>query len=212
MVDVFNEVNEELKDEEFNRWIKKFGPKIIIVSVLLVLFTAARVIYNNHKQSVNESQTVIVSEVMELANEDKDSSAVIKSKIAELGSDHKLLSNFLLATNYVENDKLAEANTVYEEIIADKSISSEYKDVAKIYAVQNILNMENADLEKAESLLSSMLSKNNSFYYLAMEKKATIAVKKDEKEAAKDIFENLSNDYAAPESIRSRAERLKTLY
>ena len=209
MVDVFAEVNEELKDEEFNRWLKKFGPKIIVLSVLLIIFTAGRVIYSNNKLATNEKQTVILSELVDV---EEDALNVIKAGSQNLNASHKFLSDFLMAEAYIEEGNLVEANKVYETIISNGSVSQEYKDVATIYIVQNILNMDNGDLSKADKLIKPMLFKDNAFYYRAIEQKAFIEAKSGNTEEAKSILENLSSDYDAPSSVRARAEKFKTLY
>ncbi len=206
MVDVFEEVNEDLKNEEFALWLKKFAPRIIAISVLLVLFTAGRVIHTNYKSSVNQKQTAVLNAILDL-----DASEIEKN-LSELDRSHKFMADFLSAASYSNSGDLEKANEIYESIIDNNAVSSEYKEMAKIYVVQNILNMDNGDLDKAQSLIKTMSNKENAFYYIATEQNALIELKKDNVSEAKKIFEELSNDYDAPDTIRVRAEKLKTLY
>lgn len=208
MVDVFDEVNEDIKNEELNKCLKKYGPKVVIASILIVLFTAARVVYDNHKTSVNQKQTVIISDISSPGISAND----IIEQSADLDATHKFLSEFIIAAAHADAGELEKANVVYEKIISDASVSVEYKDLAKLYVSQNILNMEAGDLKKANSLIKSMLVKDNAFYYIAIEQKALIEAKMGNDEAAKSIFTDLSGDVNAPSEIKDRAEKLKTLY
>lgn len=208
MVDVFAEVNEDLKNDELNKCLKKYGPKVIIASVLIVLFTAASVVYSNYKSSVNQKQTVIINE---MSSPEMSADDIIKQSV-NLDASHKFLSDFIVAAAHAEAGELVEANAVYEEIISDAAVSEEYQDLAKLYISQNILNMEAGDLNKADNLIKPMLVKDNAFYYIAIEQKALIEAKLGNDEAAKNIFTEISGDESAPSEIKDRAEKLKTLY
>lgn len=202
MVDVFTEVDDELKNEEMNKWLKKFAPKVIALAIVVVLFTAGRVIYTNNKVAHNEEQTEILSEIINNKS----------SETMSLEGNHKLLADFAKAGNLVDDSKTEEANIIYKEIMSDKSVAKEYKDLASIYFVQNALNTEGADLKESHEVIKSFLDKESVYFYIASELNALIELKNGNTEIAKAIFTTLDNDYDAPEEIRNRAEKIRTLY
>jgi hypothetical protein len=202
MVDVFTEVDDELKNEEMNKWLKKFAPKVIALAIIVVLFTAGRVLYSNYEISHNEEQTEILSVVVNNNS----------SELMSLEGSHKLLANFAKAGDLVDEGKSEEANSIYKDIMNDKDIDKEYTDLASIYFVQNTLNQDGADLKEAHEVIKGFLNKESVYFYVASELNALIELKNDNVEIAKAIFTTLSNDYDAPEEIRSRAEKIRTLY
>jgi hypothetical protein len=219
MVDIFEEVNEELKNEEFSSWLKKYGPMIIILSIFVILFTIVRVLYDNHKNSVNIKQTDILSNIMnieEIKKDDNFQSVDISEKIEASAKDldlkHKFLAEFLQAAAFADAGKLKEANELYQNIIKNKFVSKEYKETAIVYFVQNELNRTDGNLIEAQKLIKPMLYKDNSFYYIVAEQNGLIEIKLGNNESAKNIFEALSNDEETPDDIKERAEKVKTLY
>lgn len=207
--DIFNEVDESVKEEEFAKWLKKYGPKLIALSLIVVLFTVGRVVYSNYKNSKNESQTVILNDIAYLKSDDVDQ---IKAKAQELDANHKFLADFMTAGAYAEKGELVEANKIYEEILKDRGVSEEYKRIASIYIAQNILNMNDGNLDRAKELISPMLNKEDSFYYIVMEYSSIIELKKGNIEEAKKILAELSDDVDAPSKIIERSAKLKTLF
>lgn len=205
MVDVFEEVNEDLKDDKFNKQLKKYGPILIILSVLIILFTAGKGIYSNNLNKTNEKQTILLNEMV--------NSEVVEAEklIASVDDSHKFLADFLLAGSYAKAGDLEESNKVYDELIKSNSVSSEYKDVARVYFVQNTLNMEAGDLSKAKQIIKPLLSEDNSFYYIALEQKAMLDYKAGDIDSAKKIFGELYLDESAPSEIKDRAEKITSV-
>jgi len=207
MVDVFKEVDEELKNDEFSKWLRKYGVLILVFALLLIIATAVNSVYKNNKSKLNSAQTEILEDMLKMTSSEE----IIKAS-KELDDSHRFLADFLVASKYTEAGEPQKAMDLYADIFNSKTLTKDYTDLARIYFVQNALNLEDTDLEEAKEILNPIIDNENDFYYVAMELNGIIAYKSGDKESAKTIFHNLSIDDNTPRSISVQSEKLETLY
>ena len=137
MADIFDEVSEELKQDQLVQMWKKYS-KYIISFVLFVIILISSyqgyVIWNENK--LNKSSEEFFKALENLENKEylKSSEIFLKSSL-EQSSGYKMLSLFGLAESNFKNGKIKEMISNYESIYENNNIDNYYKHLARILSV-----------------------------------------------------------------------------
>ncbi len=137
MADIFDEVSEELKQDQLVQMWKKYS-KYIISFVLFVIILISSyqgyVIWNEKK--LNKSSEEFFKALENLENKEylKSSEIFLKSSL-EQSSGYKMLSLFGLAESNFKNGKIKEMISNYESIYENNNIDNYYKHLARILSV-----------------------------------------------------------------------------
>ena len=137
MADIFDEVSEELKQDQLVQMWKKYS-KYIISFVLFVIILISSyqgyVIWNENK--LNKSSEEFFKALENLENKEylKSSEIFLKSSL-EQSSGYKMLSLFGLAESNFKSGKIKEMISNYESIYENNNIDNYYKHLARILSV-----------------------------------------------------------------------------
>ena len=137
MADIFDEVSEELKQDQLVQMWKKYS-KYIISFVLFVIILISSyqgyVIWNENK--LNKSSEEFFKALENLENKEylKSSEIFLKSSL-EQSSSYKMLSLFGLAESNFKSGKIKEMISNYESIYENNNIDNYYKHLARILSV-----------------------------------------------------------------------------
>jgi hypothetical protein len=137
MADIFDEVSEELKQDQLIQLWKKYSKFIITFFILLVLSVSTYKVYMIwNEKKLTESSEQFFSGLEKLDNKDFEKSAeIFLNSSLDQKDGYRVLSIFGLAHSNFENRKISEMVSNYQTIYEDKTIGNYYQDLARILSV-----------------------------------------------------------------------------
>lgn len=211
MADIFEEVDEELKEENFKKHWERYGQYVIAAAVLLVVGVAAFKFWQSYslEQKLEHAERYIAA--MRLDSEGKHAEAAgALAVLAEDAADgYAMIARFREAALRRKAGETAAAVDIYETLADDGSIKPLYRDLAVLLSV-----MTQADTGDADALAARLkpLAEGGPWRHTANEYLGLFALRKGDTAAARQSFEAVADDPEAPAGARQRAaELLQTL-
>ena len=168
MADIFDEVSEELKQDQLIQLWKKYSKFIIIFFILLVLSVSTYQVYMIwNEKKLTESSEQFFSGLEKLDNKDFEKSAeIFLNSSSEQKDGYRILSIFGLAHSNFENGKISEMVSNYQTIYEDKTIGNYYQDLARILSV---MKDKKSNFNELQERLKPILNSPSKLQLLAAE-------------------------------------------
>jgi len=212
--DIFREIDEELKQEDYVRLWKKYGNHITAVLVAILLVIGGVLLWNRYQADQREKASNRYAEAQSLAASGKkeDAAALFASIAEQMGGGYHALSELQRASLRASSGDEAGAIAIYDTIAADPAIDRPLRDLATVLSVLHALDMPRPDLPALDGRLAPLDVADAPWRHSARELRAMLAQKGGDTARAKQLYTQLSDDVDAPEGIRARAaEMLGTL-
>jgi hypothetical protein len=196
------EVDEDLRD--------RFGVFIIATAVIIVAATAGYRGWSYYKEQAAQSAGDAFMEALQLAEDGEDAESLKGFQAIADGSHegYAALARFRIATE-LANEGNVEAAVAEFDQIADTTKSEELKSLAQLRA--GLLLVDNGTLEDVQSRLAVLSNPNSQWRHSAREYIALAAYRAGDLETATTSLDLILEDPESLQSIRSRAQILKTL-
>jgi hypothetical protein len=205
--EIFREIDEELRRENYARLWKRFGPYIIGVVVLAFVATGVFVAWRGYEARQRAAEGERFQVALGLLQAGKTSAAANAfADLAQSGGGGAVLAR--LETAAIENHegKAADAIRQYGRIAGDESVDRAYRDLAIVLAAQDTL--VKGDPHKVIDLLRPLASASGPWQPSALELTALAQLKTGDRKAAHATYQHLADDLAAPPGMRSRAAEM----
>jgi len=205
LVDVFSEVDEELRREKLKRFWKKFGPYIIGGVVLFIGAMGGRVYWNDYvnKQRIAESEQYHEA-LSHFATGDADGAMAALEKLAVGGKyGYDLLASLQLASHYAASGDQEKALQVYDTIAANGSLENRFRDFASLMTASILLD-QNAGQDVFDRL-EVLAEGDGAWRYSAREMLGLAYFRERDWQQAGDIFSAIMEDSRAPPDLQKRA-------
>ena len=168
MADFFDEVSEELKQDQLIQLWKKYSKYIFSLIILLILSISSYqgyLIWNKKKMTENSEQ--FFSGLEQLDNKKfQESTNIFSNSLLEQKNGYKVLSIFGLAHSNFKNGKIPEMILNYKSIYDDKNIGVYYQYLARMLSV---MKDDKSTLDKLQDRLSPILNSPSKLELLAAE-------------------------------------------
>jgi hypothetical protein len=201
--EIIHEANEDLRHENIVRFWKRYSNIILGSLTVIILLTAAYSGWKSYARNKAENEAYVLSLASVQAGEGKiDIALSTLEPLVQKGSKtYKTFSLLKTASLKASQNKIEDAQKIYEQITADSSSDETLRHMATLLKVNMLL-----DSAKPESLLSltHSLKQVSSFKHSALELEALIYHKSGDKTKAKAALQDLMNDDKTPHSMRSR--------
>ena len=203
MSDVFREVDEEVRREQFAKLWDQYGTYVIAVAVLIAVVTAGFQwwTYSQERQRLERSERFLAA--LELVAEKPEEGLVALEELGAEGDDgYALLAQFRHAGLLVDQGKRQEAVAAYDAISSrggDPLLSG----LAKIRAAQLLADTGSSGDIRAR--IGSLTTDTNPWRFAARELLALMAFRDGDLVEARDAYQKLSLELSAPQGIKSRA-------
>ena len=207
MSDIFQEIDEDLRQDKAARLWKAYGKYLIALAIFIILAIASYR-FIEHKNEKNREQT---SELYELASEtgrSGDKKAAIELLSDEMFDEnigYSIISKLKKAALAKSNNDLEGTEIVLKEIITNEDIPLYLRDLArlKLFASERDINIPQLD---------TLIEEEGPWKFLALELKGGIQLEHGNLKEARSIFKELTDDANTPNNLRRRAsEILKAL-
>jgi hypothetical protein len=205
--DIFQEIDEDLRQDKAARLWKAYGKYLIALAIFIILAIASY----RFIEHTNEKEREQTSELYELASE--AGRTVDKQAAIELFSDewlektmgYSIISKLKKAALARSNNDLEGTKLVLKKIITNEEIPLYLRDLAR-------LKLFASDSDNNISPLDALIEEAGPWKFLALELKGGIQLEHGNLKEARSIFKELTDDANTPNNLRRRAsEILKAL-
>jgi hypothetical protein len=211
VVDIFDEVDEDLRADRAHLLLKQYGPLLIAAAVLVVAGAGgwrAWQWYDGKRRA--EVATSFIA-AMTVADSQKGNGRLAAipefAGVADkAGPGYRTLARLREAGLKADSGDLAGASALWEQVAADGAADPLLRDLATLqWALHQI---DSADPAVLEAKLQPLAVTTNAWHALASEALAMLDLRRGRPDAARDTLKALAQDVTAPEGVRRRAEGL----
>ena len=212
--DIFiQEVDDDLRQDEFHKLWRDYGKYGIGLAVMLVLGVAGFKGWQAYDLSSREAASARFSRAMNI-DPAKEPDAAFKAfqGIATDGTaGYPLLARFQQAKLLAKGGNANGSAEAYRVLAADSGIDEIYRQLAVILGSLQELNMSGPDLADLEKRLQPLAADNSTWRFSAREITGVIANRTGNKDKARKLFSALVQDRGAPQGVRARAQEMLSI-
>ncbi|WP_022727494.1 tetratricopeptide repeat protein [Fodinicurvata sediminis] len=208
MSDIFREVDEEVRRDQWMTFFKKYGVYIGLAVAVVVLAVAGTEgwKYWQQQQRAESSQRYFVASQGVEAEEDPTAAIEAFEKIATGGEGaYSILAAFQQAGLQADSGNPEQAAATLEEV-AGSSAPQLWRDAALVQAAQYRLDL--GDYQRAEDMLTEQVQGDGAYRPLALEVTALAAIERGDEEQAREDLQAIVDDSGAPGPLRQRATQM----
>ena len=210
VVDIFQEVDEEVRREQLKKLWDRYGNLLIAVCVLIIAGIGGWRGYD-YWQARKAGETGAAFEqaaILAESGKHKEAEAAFAKIAAEGTAGYRVLARLREAAELAQTDKAA-AIKAYEALADDKSAGPVMQDLAAVRA--GYLMVDTAPYAQMAARLEPLTAEDRMFRHGARELLALSAWKAGETSAARKWTDMMMADPRTPAGTRSRAEILSEL-
>ncbi len=211
MADIFDEVSEELKQDQLIKIWKKYS-KLIIILILLIIISLvsyqAYITWNKKKIETISEQYFQALEKLEDKNYSESQSLFLNSSQNDR-SGYSILSLFGLAESNYQNGKIDEMILNYKTIYNDERIDIYYRNLSRILSV---LKDNSSSFDQQKLLLEPILNSPSMLQALAAELEVLLLIKFDKIKEAQKALNILINRSDISFEQKNRLELINKIY
>lgn len=210
MVDIFSEVDEEVRREQLKKLWDRYGNLLIALCVLVVAGIGSWQGYN-YWQAKKAAQTGAAFEqaaILAESGKHKEAEAAFAKIATEGTAGYRILARLREAAELAQTDKNG-AIKAYDALADDKSVGQVMQDLAAVRA--GYLMVDTAPYAQMAAKLEPLTGADRMFRHSARELLALSAWKGGDTNAARKWTDMMMSDPGTPAGTRSRAEILSEL-
>lgn len=205
--DLFREVDEEVRQEQYLQLWKQYGVYIAGVVLAIIVITVSVVVWRDVQQSARDANGEQLLAAINISEDRQDEALDQLAVLAEEGSKgYRLLARLREGAMLSKSGDASSAVAIYDAVAADSGHDQIYRDLAKVLAVSH--GMSIMDRGEVEDRLASVSGDDNPWRYSARELKATAVMAAGDTVGALEAFQVLVDDLQAPAGIRARAAEM----
>lgn len=210
MSDIFHEIDEELRRENFAKLWARYGKYVVALAVVIVLATGGVSEWRHYQQRQREAEGARYVAALDLARQGKDKDAADAfSLIARQSSGgYPVLARLEEAALKARTGDVKGAIALYEAVAADGSVDGVYRDAATLLAAQ--YELKSGDPKAIIAKLAPLTAASNPWHPSALELTGLAQLKGGDKAAARLTFQHVADDLSAPQGLRARASEMIT--
>jgi hypothetical protein len=208
--DIFQEVDEDLRRENFAKLWARFGKYVIVLAVLVVLATAGVVQWRQYQQHQREAEGARYVGALTLAQQgkDKDAADAFAALARAGGGGRATLARLQEASLKGRAGDTAGAIAAYDALANDGSAEPVFRNLATLLAAQ--YSLKDGDPKAVIAKLTPLTTADNPWHPSALELTALAQLKAGDRTAARATYQRLADDLTAPQGLRARATEMLT--
>jgi hypothetical protein len=211
LVDIFKEIDEDLRRQQMQSLWSKYGMYVISLLVGIVLAVGGYQYWEYHTRNVQERESAAFTAGVELMQAgDRDGALAAFDQLRQDGSTgYRGLAGLSEASILIQGGEFEEGIRIYEAVAADSAVNDVLADYAELLAVSWL--MQTGSDEDLTSRLDRLAKPGAPWASLAEELRGLLAAENGNEQAAKERFEALAANEDVPPGLRQRAEELSTV-
>tara|TARA_Y100001936_G_scaffold247655_1_gene293979 strand:+ start:45236 stop:45886 length:651 start_codon:yes stop_codon:yes gene_type:complete len=208
--DIFREIDEELRQERFEKLWQRYGKLVIGAAVAIVLAVAGYKAFEHYQTKQRETQSAQFAAASKLLAEGKktDAAALFAALSRDGNQGYAVLSRFHQASIKAETGDLDGALTLYDEIAADNDVDKSLRDAAVIFSVSRQVDGGASERAKLDARLKPLMEEKGPWRHSANELSGLLALQAGDNVVAREMFTKIADDPDAPQNLRTRASQI----
>ena len=213
MGDIFREVDEELRQEGYERLWHRYGKYAIGVAVAAVVAVGGWKGWESWQASQRHAEGLQFQTAVALAQEGKMEQAAAAFAALGAGTDsgYGLLSKFHQASLAAAAGDAAAAVEIYDATSADGRVPESIRELATVLAGLHALRVSSIPADAIEARIGPLATAGKPFRHIALEILALSAHRSGASEKALANYRSIVDDADAPAGIRGRASRMVSI-
>jgi hypothetical protein len=208
--DIFREIDEELKQEQYTKLWQDYGKYIIAIAVAVVLAVGGFqgwIKYQVAKRA-EESQQFARAVSLVVEEKPKDAAALFAQLAETAGAGYAVLARFHRAALRVKSGDVAGAVVIYDALATDGSVEAPLNGAALVLSVLHGMDIGGADHSALMGRLEPLMNKDGPWRHSARELTGLMILKSGDRAKARLHFQALADDVDAPQGLRARAAQV----
>ena len=215
MVDIFDEVDEELRAERAQQLLKRYGGLIVAGAVAIVGAAAGFQGWRWYEARQDQAAAVEYLTAMNLADATAAGSseasrtaatAAFAQLAAKAPQGYATLSLLREAALRADAGDLQTASALWNRVAGDTSVDPLLRDLASLLWAQH--QVDSGDPSLIQDRLKALIAPDNPWHALADEQLALLDLRLGKTAEAKTALQRLAQDNSAPSGVRGRANAL----
>jgi hypothetical protein len=208
--DIFSEVDEDLRREQFRKIWERYGNLILAVAVLIVVGVGGWRGWQWYEGKLAGEAGARFEAAVTLGEQKKftEAEAAFNQIAAEGPKGYKLLARLRAADAAAARDR-SESAKAFEAIAADNSLEQADRDLAAIRAAYIVA--DKATYDDMLKRLEPLAAPNRVFRHTARELLALSAFQAKNENAARQWIDTILSDATTPAGVRTRTDVLRAL-
>lgn len=208
MADIFREVDEELRRENFEKLWKRYGKIVIAVVVVVIAAMAAFQGWRAYDQKQREAQSDAFAAALATAQAGDSVSAA--NALVELsdpdGGGYPGLAAMERARLLAASGDLGGAIDLWDRIAADSGLGAGFRDMATLMSVMH--QIDQGEPSALRQRLEPLAAEDAPFRGSAWELLAVLSLRAGDTAAARELYTRISDDLELPGGLRARAAQV----
>lgn len=214
MVDIFDEVDEDLRAERAQHLARKYGWAIIVAAVLVIAGVAGWEYYQRWQVQQDAAVAARYIAAIDAAQQapavNPEARAAQVAPLQELTrtapDGYRVLADLKAAGLLADTGNVQGAVDLYNQVAADQKADPLLRDLASLLAAQR--QLDNGDPAQLAARLGPLALPGNPWAPLAKEQLAMLDLRQGHNDDAKAKLKALAADILAPTGVRARANAL----
>jgi hypothetical protein len=212
VVDIFDEVEEDLRAERAEKLFKKYAWLMVTVAVAIVAAVAGWQLwtrYQNQQDAAAAAKFVAIQTALEQPNTPKAGQIAPLEQFASTAPEgYKTLARLREASLKADTGDLPGAIALWNTVAANSSADRLLRDFASLMATAR--ELDRGDPAQLEARLKPLAEPGNAWSALAREQLAMLDLRQGKVDNARTTLQALTFDANAPSGLRARASALLT--
>lgn len=206
MVDFINEVEDELRKDQYNALLKKWGPWIAGLAILIVLASGVYEYFKSADERIAKSTSLSYVDAQNMLDEgDAAGASGLFTAIAQKARPGYAGLSLMQASGIaLDNGNRNEALRLLDQA-ANTFETPTHQDLAALKAAYIL--MDNADFNAVQNRVAPLSQSGRPYEFLARELLAFVALEQDDMQTASSQFSFLARSPDVPENLKARAEQ-----
>jgi len=208
--DIFREIDEELRQDKFEKLWRKYGRYVIAGAIVIVLAVAGVSGWRQYQESLRRADGTRFAAAKALSEDGKtdDATALFASLGRESGSNYGMLSRFHEAAISASKGDSGSAIGLYEARAVDTGVDAPFRGLATILSASLRANSSSPNFAEITDRLQPLIDSGSEWRHSALEILGTLAHRSGDLTKAKDIFKQITDDVEASRGLRTRAAQM----
>ena len=212
LVDIFDEVDEDLRADRARVFLTRYGGAIVGAALAIVVAVGAWKSW----QWYEARQAAKVADIYfaalraaapTLSGQDRQTAQTDLARVTASGADgYRTVSRLLAASVAADAGDLERARAEWDALRSDGSADPLLRDLATLAEVTR--QMDKGDAVALAADLKPLLANTNPWHSLAQEADALLDLKRGSADDARETLRKLAADTTAPQGVRQRASGL----
>ena len=204
---LFQEIDDELKQEKMMNFWKKYGlyAMLVVVVALTLAVSYESIIAWKNKKAQTWSEAYAYAFNLQVQGDFDKSIAVFEDIADKNNGIFKDLARIQIANAYLEQDNISEGVKALQDFVNDDDADQSLRDAARVKLASYLL--ESAPTDQINALVEPLLIEKGPWFNIAKELKAMLAIRENDFQSAKQLYlEILNNPDNLQEGMKTRAQ------